>query len=55
MGGLDEGDMVVTSGIMRLGPDMAVRVLREETPPDLPEYLLSFQAIEDEEEADVPF
>ncbi len=53
--GLNAGDMVVTSGIMRLAPDMAVRVLREETPPGLPDYLLSFQAKEDEEEADVPF
>ena len=55
LSGLNAGDMVVTSGIMRLAPDMAVRVLREETPPGLPDYLLSFQAKEDEEEADVPF
>ena len=40
--GLSEGDKIVTSGILRLGPDMVVKVLREEDAPPWPDFLMEF-------------
>ena len=48
LSGLKEGDLIVTSGILRLSPDMVVKILAEEAPPELPEYLLSFRPREEE-------
>jgi membrane fusion protein (multidrug efflux system) len=57
LSGLEAGDLIVISGLLRLGPDMAVRVLSIEAAPEFPEYLLSFRPTEEEEKerGDDPF
>ena len=55
LSGLKAGDRIVISGLLRLGPGMAVRVLGEEAAPEFPEYLLSFRPSEQKEAGDVPF
>ena len=55
LSGLKAGDLIVISGLLRLGPGMAVRVLGEEAAPEFPEYLLSFRPSEQKEAGDVPF
>ena len=55
LSGLKAGDLIVISGLLRLGPGMAVRVLGEEAAPEFPEYLLSFRPSEQKEAGDDPF
>ena len=55
LSGLKAGDLIVISGLLRLGPGMAVRVLGEEAAPEFPEYLLSFLPRKEEEAGDDPF
>ncbi|MCH8172834.1 MAG: efflux RND transporter periplasmic adaptor subunit [Proteobacteria bacterium] len=55
LSGLKAGELIVISGLLRLGPGMAVRVLGEEAAPEFPEYLLSFRPSEQKEAGDDPF
>ncbi|MCH8347352.1 MAG: efflux RND transporter periplasmic adaptor subunit [Proteobacteria bacterium] len=55
LSGLKAGDLIVISGLLRLGPGMAVRVLGEEAAPEFPEYLLSFRPAEQKEAGDDSF
>ncbi len=44
LGGLKVGDLVVTAGTLRLRPGGRVKIQREESVPEYPEYLLTFMA-----------
>lgn len=44
IGGLQEGDLVITAGTLRLRPGGQVRIQSQEPAPEYPEYLLTFMA-----------
>lgn len=44
LGGLQEGDLVVTAGTLRLRPGGQVRIQSQEPAPEYPAYLLTFMA-----------
>lgn len=46
--GLEEGDLVVTSGMLRLRDGSPVTIKQQDQPPGLPEFLLSFQGKQEE-------